>query len=47
MVQVQQEKARVEVLEWGEVAAWGPAGIVFALNAAIKVLIPVGFPAIP
>ena len=52
MEQVRQEKARAEVLdrdggEWVEAPAWEPAGIVSALNAAIKVLIPVGSPAIP
>jgi hypothetical protein len=52
MEQVRQEKARAEVLdrdggEWVEVPAWGPAGIVSALNAGIRVPIPGECLAIP
>jgi hypothetical protein len=52
MVQVRQEKAKVEVLdqdagEWVEAPAWGPAGIASALNAGIRVPIPGECLAIP
>jgi hypothetical protein len=49
MVQAPQarDRGREKVLGWEEAAGWALEEIVSALNAAIKVLIPVGSPAIP